>query len=283
MYCSRVGRNLIQHCSSLLKKMSERQGLKFENPKSISEIPGFVRFYNFNLDDVSPPLDYLRGETLEQYSTRWPHFNAFFARPLQPSARPIAFPADNSVAIIPADGRCMVFPDVTNAHAWIKGSEFSIDKLLANHFQSDKYLNGSMVIARLAPQDYHRWHLPVSGIVSEPILVDGALYTVNPMAINNDINVYTENKRVLVEIKSPEFGNVLMIAVGATMVGSIEILSSGEMKKGQQHGLFKFGGSTVIILFEKNRIVFDQDLQENSKLPIETWVKVNTSLGRSVQ
>lgn len=78
-----------------------------------------------------------------------------------------------------------------------------------------------MVIARLAPQDYHRFHVPVDCIVKSRKDISGRFFTVNPIAINNQIDVFTENKRVLSIFESPEFGEVAYISVGATLVGSI--------------------------------------------------------------
>jgi phosphatidylserine decarboxylase len=82
--------------------------------------------------------------------------------------------------------------------------------------------------------------------------VNGALFTVNPIAIRQDINVYTENKRVVSEIHTPSFGTVVLVAVGATIVGSIHHLTEpgSNVTKGDQHGYFAFGGSTILVLFQ---------------------------------
>ncbi|KNC74678.1 phosphatidylserine decarboxylase [Sphaeroforma arctica JP610] len=142
-----------------------------------------------------------------------------------------------------------------------------------------------MCIARLAPQDYHRWHVPVSGRLGRKVTVDGQLYTVNPIAIRQKVNVFTENLRVCQEIHTKEFGTVVAVCIGATLVGSVNITAEplSEVRKGDEHGFFAFGGSTVIILFQPNRIKFDRDMMENSKKPLETLVKMGTRLGVATQ
>jgi len=141
------------------------------------------------------------------------------------------------------------------------------------------------VIARLAPQDYHRFHLPVHCKVGPSRSFDGALFTVNPIAIREDVDVYTENKRNLTVLESEEFGTIVYISVGATMVGSI-VLTTTEGKayhKGDEHGYFAFGGSTVLLLFQPGTVIFDADLLINSSKPIETLVKMGNRIGFSTK
>lgn len=276
MFTNKAGRFVITSKRSvkLLHNMSVKQGVKFDNPKSAAEIPAFIKLHNLNVNEIERPLD--------DFKT----FNEFFFRALKPEARPIDSPNDASIAVNPADSRMMVFPDIQDAtRFWIKGDEFNLENLLGPQLAPElaaRYASGSLVIARLAPQDYHRWHIPVNGRLGRRVKIAGALFTVNPYAINQNVNVYTQNKREVCELDSDEFGKVLVIAVGATMVGSINIISKDHaaVKKGDTHGYFAFGGSTVLLLFEPNRIVFDKDLLANSSKKIETLVRVNTSMGR---
>lgn len=105
------------------------------------------------------------------------------------------------------------------------------------------------------------------------------------MAVNTSVDVYTENKRVVCPIESPEFGLVTFVAIGATMVGSICFTTEpGQtLNKGDEHGYFAFGGSTVLLFFPPGSIQFDDDLLENSSKPLETLVKVGTSIGRATK
>jgi len=277
MFQLRAGRLVMgtHEMVNLLTKLSVKQGIKYDDPKSAADIPAFVKLHCLNLAEVDKPI--------EQYAT----FNEFFARGLKASARPIAEPNDPTIAVSPADCRMMVFPDLKEAtDLWIKGDQFTIESVLGDKCGdlAARVKSGSMVIARLAPQDYHRWHFPIAGKLGRKVPIDGALYTVNPIAVNNNVNVYTMNKRVVCEIDSVEFGKVVMVAVGASMVGSIKFLADGAgtaFKKGDQHGYFCFGGSTVLVFFEKGRIEFDADLLANSRHKLETLIKCNARLGKA--
>jgi len=115
---------------------------------------------------------------------------------------------------------------------------------------------------------------------------------VNPIAINKNVDVFTQNRRNVIEVESEGFGTIVMIAVGATMVGSIHMLCEGKAKadgtieyeahkRGDEQGFFAFGGSTVIMLLERGVARFDDDLVKNTKKPMETLVKVNTRIGKA--
>ncbi|KAK4491228.1 hypothetical protein RD792_001961 [Penstemon davidsonii] len=214
-------------------------------------------------------------------------FNEFFIRELKPGARPITRIECDDVAVSAADSRLTAFKTATDSmRFWIKGRKFSIQGLLGTEVCSNAFINGSMVIFRLAPQDYHRFHVPVSGIIEKFLEIPGCLYTVNPIAVNSKYcNVFTENKRVVALISAEEFGKVAFVAIGATMVGSITFSRKvGDyVKKGDEFGYFSFGGSTVICVFEKDTIKIDDDLLENSERSLETLVSVGMKLGISTK
>lgn len=205
------------------------------------------------------------------------NFNEFFYRALKPNARPCSAPDNPRIIVSPADCRSVVFNTIDSATSiWIKGREFSIKRLLGDAYPEDasRYDNGGLGIFRLAPQDYHRFHIPVDGILRKPKLIAGEYYTVNPMAIRSALDVYGENVRVLCPIDTELFGRVMVICVGAMMVGSTVITRSEgeEVKRAEELGYFKFGGSTIVTLFEPGKMVFDADLVDNSSSALETLV-----------
>jgi phosphatidylserine decarboxylase len=207
-------------------------------------------------------------------------FNEFFHRALKPESRPIA-PGD-AVAVLPADGRHLVFPDLDKADGfYVKGAMFTLKELLGDAELAARFSGGSMLISRLCPSDYHRFHFPVSGIPSEPRLVKGSLYSVNPIALRQNIRYLVRNKRYVTLIESPAFGTVAMLEVGATNVGSIVegFVYGRAVAKGDEKGMFAFGGSCVITLFARDRIVFDQDMVEKSAMFIETYARMGDRLG----
>ncbi|KAK4339990.1 hypothetical protein RND71_041452 [Anisodus tanguticus] len=278
IYQSKFGLGLMDNgAKEILRSLSEKQGKKMDSAESAKEIPNFIEFFKdqINMDEVKYPL--------EQFKT----FNEFFIRELKPGARPIALEECDDIAVCAADCRLMAFNSVTDSiRCWIKGRKFSIQGLLGNETCSAEFVNGALVIFRLAPQDYHRFHFPVSGTIEKFIEKPGCLYTVNPIAVNSKYcNVFTENKRVVSIISTEHFGKVAFVAIGATMVGSINFSrKEGDyVKKGDEFGYFSFGGSTVICVFEKDSIKIDEDFLENSARSLETLVSVGMQLGVSVK
>lgn len=250
----------------LLKSLSVKQGKKYDDPASRSEIQKFIAFHRLDMSEVLKPVEEFRN------------FNEFFYRQLKPEARPASAPGNPHVIVSPADCRSVVFNRVDQAQkVWIKGREFSIKRLLGDAYPEDvkRYENGALGIFRLAPQDYHRFHIPVDGVLDKPKLIAGEYYTVNPMAIRSALDVYGENVRVVVPIDSVAHGRVMVICVGAMMVGSTVITrQEGEhVQRAEELGYFKFGGSTIVLLFEEGRMLFDDDLIENSKGALETLVR----------
>jgi phosphatidylserine decarboxylase len=218
----------------LLRSLSLKQGRKYDDPASAAEIEGFVNFHQLDMSEVLLPVEQFKN------------FNEFFYRALKPGARPCSAPDDPRVITSPADCRSVVFNRMDEAQSiWVKGREFSVARLLGNAYPEDakRYVGGALGIFRLAPQDYHRFHIPVDGVMGEPKPIEGEYYTVNPMAIRSSLDVYGENVRVIVPIDSEAHGRVIVICVGAMMVGSTVITrKAGErVKRAEELGYFKFG------------------------------------------
>ncbi|CAP92613.1 Pc13g15440 [Penicillium rubens Wisconsin 54-1255] len=258
----------------VLRSLSVKQGRKYDDPASASQIQDFINFHQLDMSEVLMPIDKFRS------------FNEFFYRALKPEARPCSAPDEPKIVVSPADCRSVVFDRLSDATSiWVKGREFSIERLLGDAYPEDaaRYRNGALGVFRLAPQDYHRFHIPVDGIMGEPKTIEGEYYTVNPMAIRSALDVYGENVRILVPIDSVEHGRVMVICVGAMMVGSTVITrKAGEkVSRAEELGYFKFGGSTLLVLFEDGRVNFDKDLADNSKGALETLIRVGMSVGHS--
>ena len=140
--------------------------------------------------------------------TSYRSFNDFFTRKLRPEVRPIH--ADEDVAIIPADGRYFVQEEIEGDRVFsVKNQSFSLHTLLRDAALAKTYEGGSLVIARLAPPDYHRFHFPFSCIPREPRLINGPLFSVHPIALAKNWGILAENKRVVTCLDSALFGQVL--------------------------------------------------------------------------
>lgn len=251
--------------------LSNIYGSLMKRPSSRKRIPAFIEKYQIDTSEFLNPI-----ESFES-------FNDFFTRKLKPSARPIA--NGNDVAIMPADGRVLVFPNIHHEKGfWVKGKKFSLEDLLGDSKLAHKYAHGSMVMIRLAPVDYHRFHFPFNTTPGKAKLINGPLYSVNPIALKKNIGILSENKRMITLLKTTHFGTVPYIEVGATNVGSIiqTFESEKHYAKGDEKGYFSFGGSCLILLFEPGRIDFDHDLIEHSHQKIETLGKLGQTLGRAL-
>lgn len=249
--------------------LSQWYGYLQTRPRSARKVARFIAAYHI---DVS-----------EFRESTFPSFNAFFIRKLKEEKRPIL--SGSTRAALPADGRYLVFPNLHLADQfYVKGQRFDLAAFLQDPSAARRFADGSMLIARLCPTDYHRFHFPCAGVPGPARLINGPLFSVNPLALRKKLWILTENKRMVTEIDTEQFGMVFYIEVGATFVGSIHQTYRPEVKvaKGEEKGYFSFGGSCLVLLFEKGRIRFDEDLVRNSKNGFETKALFGSSLGCSI-
>lgn len=212
-------------------------------------------------------------ESTEQFKT----FNDFFIRKLKPESRPLS-----AHPIIPADGRYTFFPLILIKDQFqVKKQAFCLTTVLQDEELAMRFDAGSLVIARLCPTDCHRYYFPFDCVPSKARLINGKLYSVNPIATKDNPWIWNENRRMLTILSSEQFGDVAFLEVGATNVGSIvQTYQPGKFqKKGTEKGYFSFGGSALLILFEKGRIQFDQDLLAASAQGLEIKCLIGQSLG----
>ncbi|BEJ03155.1 hypothetical protein CcaverHIS641_0103300 [Cutaneotrichosporon cavernicola] len=227
--------------------------------------PGVLPHINAFIKAYAIPLEELLETDLAKYAT----FNDFFSRRLKAEARPIASVDDLHVLTCPADCRLSAFETVEAAKTLCVARSPS-----------------AVAVARLAPQDYHRFHSPVSGEVVAIKDIPGELYTVNPQAVNEDLNVFTLNKRSVMLIHA-DVGlgarvPLAFVAVGAMLVGSIfwSKKPGDTVRKGEELGCFQYGGSTCILVVpHSSGIKFDDDLLRVSKEKMEMLVRVGMSMG----
>ncbi|GAA5959409.1 hypothetical protein JCM3765_006595 [Sporobolomyces pararoseus] len=264
---------------AFLKAQSEKQGKAFDSPNQAFEhIESFVKTYNINCEELEHP-------NIADYQT----FNSFFYRKLKPNARPPAHPEDPSIVSSGADCRLTVFESVDLAKEfWIKDRNFTVSSLLQDEPLSKSFENGSMAIFRLAPGDYHRYHAPVSGVVGPTKHIEGQYYTVNPCAVNENLPVFTANKRDVTLLSMPQEANVPLdlafVQIGAMLVGSIvqTVQAGQQIKRGDEVGYFAYGGSTIVLLVPRDEVKWDEDLVKNSMNKLETSVKAGEQIGRFV-
>jgi len=240
-------------------------GKYIDSSRSKKGVIQFIEKFNIDMDDYQDEVDSFKT------------FNEFFYRKVKPSARPIG-----QGIVSPADGRVLAFPKISDSDRFfIKGSAFNLNTFLGNKSLAEKYKDGAMFIVRLAPVDYHRFHFPVEGIVTASTKIKGAYYSVSPVALKKNLEIFCENKREYCTVQTENQGEVLICDVGATLTAGIHQTYSANSKvqKGEEKGYFSFGGSTLVVLFEKNKMTFSDDLIKNTEEGLETWLKMGESIG----
>jgi phosphatidylserine decarboxylase len=235
-------------------------------PASREKVPEFVRSLGIDASEAERPLDDYRS------------LDDFFTRRLRPGAR--VFDSEPTHLCAPAEGRVLVVPEVDGLLS-VKASRVGLAELLGDAALARRYAGGAAVIVRLAPADYHRFHFCDGGTAGEPRALVGRLHSVHPIALGAGAPSL-RNRRAVTVLDSDRFGSLALVEVGALCVGTIEqSFAPGRVERGQEKGLFRFGGSTVVLLAEPGRVRLDEDLEVASAEGLETLVRVGTRIGVS--
>ncbi len=255
---------------SMIKRaaFSRWYGKRMDTPSSKSKIEPFIGDYDLDVSEFA--------DSTESFSS----FNEFFYRKLKKSARPIS----EDALVFPADGRHLAFADIDHIDGFfVKGQTFNLTELIKDKKLSGRYSGGSLLLSRLCPVDYHRFHFPVSGHATSTRVVNGPLFSVSPIALRRDLSYLWQNKRTITQIETSSMGTVLMMEIGATCVGSIQQTYTPDqaVEKGEEKGYFAFGGSSTIVIFEPGTMQFHEDILENSGKCIETYAHMGDSMGQA--
>ena len=241
-------------------------GRRMNAPKTREKIPQFLKQYQMD------PEEFL--ETPESYQ----HFNDFFYRKLKPEARPIA---DTDV-VFPADGRHLGFENAEDVSGvFLKGQQWDLKALIADEALYQEFAGGSLVLSRLCPVDYHRYHFPCAGTPGSTHLINGPLFSVSPLALRQNLGFMWQNKRTCTVLETENLGRILILEIGATCVGSIHQTYSPNtpVEKGAEKGYFAFGGSSTITIFQAGKVKLDSDLLEHSQKQQELYAKIGDRMG----
>lgn len=219
---------------------------------------------------------------MEEFERRkFVSYNDFFTRRLAQGARWIE-PAPE-VFVSPCDGLLSVYKINHKSIFNIKHTRYTVGSLLRNRKLAERFKGGYLWVFRLQVEDFHRYIYVDGGRVSRSVRIPGVFHTVNPAA-GDRFPVYKENTREYCLLRTENFGTLLQMEVGAMLVGQIENIPGNRMvRKGQEKGHFSFGGSTVILMTQKGRVIPDQDILDNSGRGIETKVRLGEKVGVSPQ
>ena len=218
---------------------------------------------------------------LSQYeSGPFPSFNAFFTRRIRPELRPTDM--DPTALVSPCDAKLTAYRVDEQETFEIKGQTYTLTSLLRDEALAARYRGGLCLVFRLCVDDYHRYHYLDNCTHDAPHFIKGGLQTVQPIALENR-RVFAENCREYTLLHTENFGDVMQIEVGALMVGRIvNNHKSGSFLRGAEKGRFEFGGSTIVVLLEKDRAVLDAEFFENTAADKETIVRCGEKIGSKI-
>lgn len=244
--------------------VSKLAGAVLNSPLSAMVVPGFAARNGIDMSEYQE----------EAYHS----YNDFFTRKIRPKKRPIA--QGRNILVSPCDGKLSIYRISHDSRFCIKDTEYTLRQLLRNPKLAQRYQNGYAVLIRLTVDNYHRYCYVAEGVKSSNVHLEGCFHTVNPAA-NDHVAVYQENAREYTLLQTPCLGTILMMEVGAMMVGKIHNHHKGPRKvdKGEEKGYFEFGGSTVVLLLQHGKVRPDFDLLENTENGYETFIKMGERIG----
>lgn len=203
-------------------------------------------------------------------------FNDFFTRKVNKSKR--NHTSTKKQLISPCDSKITIYKIDDKLTINVKNSKYTIENLIQEK-QDEEFKNGICIVLRLSPEDYHRYHAFDNYEVIKTKKIKGLLHTVNPISYEN-YKVFTENQREVSLLKTENFKEVYQIEIGALNIGKIHNKKETKYKKYDERGYFSFGGSTIILLFQKDTIKIDQDIENWSKKQIEVKVEYGDVIGK---
>jgi len=227
-------------------------GSYMDTTDSVKDIESFIKDSKNNIED------YYQGPS------GWMTYNQFLARHVKPGKRPVADRCNDEIIVSPTDskflGEWTLNDDSTIT---VKGDTYDMKDLLADSSYTKKFKSGLFTHLYLSVNDYHRYHTPVSGKVVETKIIPGRTWTNEIKKITgkttvDDIGFQFNQTRGYIILKTETIGFVAVVPVGMGFVSSVNITADEGTKlaKGEEFGFFGYGGSDIIMLFEKDAIKF---------------------------
>ena len=185
---------------------------------------------------------------------------------------PADFDSEPSHLISPCDGWLSAYPIREDSSFAIKGSHYSLHDLLQDADLAARYTGGDCLVLRLCPSDYHHYCYIDDGFQGENHFIPGVLHSVQPIACEK-YPVYTLNRRSWTLLATEHFGPVVQTEIGALIVGGIfNEHQNTRFVKGMEKGHFELAGSTIVLLFQKDRIRLISGLKKRLEGGVETRV-----------
>lgn len=252
------------------RALSRAYGALQASPLSRRKIQPFIRKFRIPMEDYEDP--------------GFRSFNDFFIRKFKPGKRPFAAEPDRMPA--PAEARYLAWERVAPEQVFpVKGHHLSARAILGREDVARGFEGGPLMIARLCPVDYHRYHYPDDGRVLEHYRVDGKLHSVNPLALKANSEILATNERYVSILETRNFGKLAYVEVGAMCVGKIVQSHPWDrpFARGEEKGYFLFGGSTVIVLGQPGKWRPDSDILEQTARSRETYIRIGDGLASAAR
>ena len=255
LYTTSVGNRLLRILVS--PAVSKAAGKVMNSRLSLIAVPGFIKSQNIDVSEFE--------------KTSFSSYNDFFTRKLKPDARLLA--QGDDILISPCDAKLTIFPITNDSRFLIKQGQYTVQSLLRDEKLAKQFEGG--ILWQL------RFIYPVSGRRSHERIINGVFHTVQPIAFEH-CPVYKENTRKYCIIKTKEFGTILMMEVGAMMVGRITNHEAvpGYVTRGEEKGYFEFGGSTIILLTQKGAVLPRKNILYRSARGEETCIRQGEKIGK---
>ena len=262
LYHTPVGRCLLKALTK--PALSKTVGRFLDSPASRFLIPVFIRQNRLDLSD------YRKEE--------WPCFNSFFVRNLKEDIRPVD--PDKNHLIAPCDGLLTALPIDRQSVFAIKDSYYTVFDLLKSRGLAEAFSGGQCLIFRLTPSHYHHYCYPDNGVKSENRFLPGILHTVQPIA-TEACPVYRQNSREYTVLRTENFRDMVMMEVGAMLVGRIcnDQPGKGRILRGQEKGRFEFGGSTILLLLQRDAVKIKEEILNATARGEEYPVRLGEQIG----
>lgn len=244
---------------------------------ALSELGGRLLSTRLSCFMIRPFIRKNHIDMTQYEQVNYTSYNDFFTRKVRKNMR--LFDRNPNHLVSPCDGKLMVYPVSEEGILSIKHTPYTVQSLLRDGNLAQHYIGGTALVFRLTVDDYHRFFYIDSGRKSSNRTISGVYHTVNPVA-NDVYPIYKENHREYSLLASDHFGTILMMEVGALMVGRIvNHHEACRAERGMEKGYFEFGGSTIVLLFEPDTIQVDEDILVNTREGIETVVKAGEKIG----
>lgn len=212
----------------------------------------------------------------EYEDKKYTSFNDFFTRKVKVEKR--VFDDNKNSLSSPCDSYVTHYKITDDLLFNVKNSLYSLSSILNDDKLAKKYANGDLIIFRLTPSNYHRYHYFDDGKMLYNKKIKGKFHTVNPI-VYDKYEVFKENTREYSVLKTKRFGKVIYMQVGALLVGKINNYNKKSFKMKEEAGYFSYGGSTCILIFEKDTIKINRNILNKSKKNIEVNVKYGEKIG----